>query len=383
MLPYLLIGNPENRRVTLFQEALAELGQPAARVISWLDLATNGSDVLADVDLSEAIVRIDSAGESFEVERAFLRLGFEAAAAAGYDFIQPEEIGRLAYDRGRIIHPRQAHLGFLQVLEGLRPVFASRPGWRLLTPLEEIPVLFDKRLTSRRYESLGIPVPPRLDGIEDVEDLDRAMEARAIESVFVKLSCSSSASCLAVYFRRRGASWLMTTIEQAPTGWYNSLRVRRVERPDRVAEVLGYLLRNGAQIEEAVPKARLDRAFFDCRVVVIGGGAEFVVVRQNRHPITNLHLGGWRGSLEQLEREAGTALEAGLESCRRAAESHGCFCLGVDLMFEPSFRGHRILESNAFGDLLPNLTRNGRTVYGRQIEVASALAPGSLLRSGP
>ena len=41
----------------------------------------------------------------------------------------------------------------------------------------------------------------------------------------------------------------------------------------------------------------------------------------------------------------------------------------IDLMFERGFAGHRILESNAFGDLLPNLTKNGRSVYQRQIEL--------------
>jgi hypothetical protein len=37
-LPFLILGNPENRRVSLFQEALAAQGQPPARVIAWADL---------------------------------------------------------------------------------------------------------------------------------------------------------------------------------------------------------------------------------------------------------------------------------------------------------------------------------------------------------
>ena len=37
----------------------------------------------------------------------------------------------------------------------------------------------------------------------------------------------------------------------------------------------------------------------------------------------------------------------------------GAFHVGVDLMFEPNLRDHRVIEGNAFGDLLPNLQRDG------------------------
>jgi hypothetical protein len=37
-------------------------------------------------------------------------------------------------------------------------------------------------------------------------------------------------------------------------------------------------------------------------------------------------------------------------------------------MFEPGFRAHRVIEGNAFGDLLPNLERDGLDVYGWQIQ---------------
>jgi hypothetical protein len=351
----------------MFQEALAEMGRAPALVIPWLELA-QGPERLMAIDLDEAIVRIDSAGESFAVDRAFLLRGWEAAEAAGYSTISPAEIRGLVPDRGRIVCPRQLHEGFLAVLRDLGPVFSERPGWRVLSPLAEIEVLFDKRLTSKRYQSLGIPVPPRFDDIGSVEQLAAEMDRRGVRSVFVKLACSSSASCLAIYTRQEPRAFLMTTIERASTGWYNSLRIRRYERPEDVAELLGWLIRNGSQIEAAVPKAQLDGAFFDCRVVVIAGVAEFVVVRQNRHPITNLHLGGWRGSVESLGRAAGPELDRGLASCERAAASHGCHALGVDLMFERGFAGHRILESNAFGDLLPNLTKDGLSVYGMQID---------------
>ena len=37
-------------------------------------------------------------------------------------------------------------------------------------------------------------------------------------------------------------------------------------------------------------------------------------------------------------------------------------------MFEPDFTAHRVIEGNAFGDLLPNLERDGLDVCGWQIK---------------
>ena len=47
---------------------------------------------------------------------------------------------------------------------------------------------------------------------------------------------------------------------------------------------------------------------------------------------------------------------------------------GVDLLYETGFRGPRVVEANAFGDLLPNLTREGLSPYGWEIRAALAAA---------
>ena len=59
-----------------------------------------------------------------------------------------------------------------------------------------------------------------------------------------------------------------------------------------------------------------------------------------------------------------------MNSCRQVSRCHRSFQVGVDLMYEARFKGHRILEANAFGDLLPNLRREGLCVYGWQIRQA-------------
>ena len=132
--------------------------------------------------------------------------------------------------------------------------------------------------------------------------------------------------------------------------------------------MVSFLLKEGSRIEQVIPKARLDNAFMDCRVLVINGEPTFTVVRQNTHPITNLHLGGWRGDLKTFFQSiAQTTWDQTMNSCRTISRLHDCFHLGIDILFEPGFKRHRIIEANAFGDLLPNLYKDDLSVYGYQI----------------
>jgi hypothetical protein len=258
----------------------------------------------------------------------------------------------------------------LVALKRIDAVLRRRPRWRCLNPTGEIAELFDKRVTHRRWSRLGIPVPEAVTRVRTVKQLDAALSRRGWAQAYVKVSSSSSASCLAVY-RPGPQPVLHTTIEIAATGWYNTLRVRTVHGRRHVDEVLGFLLDEGSQIERAVPKAKLSGAFFDLRVLCIEGEPRFVVVRQNRHPITNLHLGGWRGELDVLRKLVPHASwNAAMDSCRRVAQQYAGLQVGIDLMFEPGFAKHRVIEANAFGDLLPNLSREGLSVYGYEIRAA-------------
>lgn len=368
--PFILIGNAENRRVTLFQEALVRQGLPPAHVVPWRELLTTPG-LLADLPDSEALVRIDATGESWEVEKALLKRGYPDAGGLGCSVLTPEEVDRLPVDHGRILAPRQHHLGFLRVLSELEAIFAEHPRWRVLQQPSAIADLFDKRITSRRYAALGVPVPEPLDGVTDVDSLRQRMREEDCREVFVKVSCGSSASCLGIFRRGRSADTLTTTIEVAPTGWYNSLKVRRIEAPEQVDDLLTFLLNEGSQVERAIPKARLGGDYFDCRVLMVRGEPAFTVVRQSQRPITNLHLGGWRGDLEDFHAEVpANELADALESCRTVARAHDCLHVGIDLMYEEYFTGHRVLEANAFGDLLPNLRRDGLTVYEWEIREA-------------
>src|SRR5204863_3521648 len=102
----------------------------------------------------------------------------------------------------------------------------------------------------------------------------------------------------------------------------------------------------------------------DLRVLVIAGEARHWVIRQSRHPMTNLHLGNRRGDEAALRELIGLPnLDAAFRLAEKAA---ACFpdslYAGVDILIDSR---HRALvgEINAFGDLLPRLQHRGESAY--------------------
>lgn len=366
--PFVVVGNPEHRRVTMFQAALAAQRLAPAKVIAWRDLAVAGApaQLLAELP-DDAIFRIDSMGEDDAVERAMLVRGEAQARAEGASTITAAQLARQKYELGRIICPRQIHCGFLAVLDEIEA--AIRPSWRVVQPVPAIRALFDKRITSRQWGALGIPIPDPIDDVANPDDLRAKMRERGWPTVYVKMAASSSASCLAVFAHSADGEHAMTTVEDTGRARYNTRKIQRVTSRRALDRLLGFLLAEGSQIERAIPKATIGGRLFDLRVLTIDGEPAFVVVRTSPHPITNLHLGGQRGSVDELRALVpDVAWEAAMASCRAVQRETGAFHVGVDLMFEPGFAVHRVIEGNAFGDLLPNLERDGLDVYGWQIK---------------
>lgn len=373
-VPFIVIGNPENRRVTLFAAALEELGLPPPEVVSWISILRDDPlRALTELSADRALVRIDSFGENAEVEAELLRLGLDDARQAGASTILFEDAQSAVADRGRIVCPRQAHFGFLRALASLERTFAERPRWSILNPPSAIAELFDKRKTSALYASRGITVPRTLLGIETFDALRARMRDEAIHTVYVKISCSSSASGLAIYHLSKHGEHATTTVELEGDRFYNSLRLRRIQQPRELETLFEFLLREGAQIEVSVPKARLDGYFFDLRVLVIDRDPAFTVVRQSRHPITNLHLGGRRGELARLrDCIPASTLEAVNTAATMVFDAHATLHVGADILLEEGTFQPHVVEANAFGDLLPNLKKDGRSVYAHEIQAALA-----------
>src|SRR5689334_22693286 len=75
---FVVVGNPANRRIAFFEQAVSRLGHRPPRVVAYRDILKNPAllqDVLqaeselADAERSTVVLRVDSPGEDFDVER--------------------------------------------------------------------------------------------------------------------------------------------------------------------------------------------------------------------------------------------------------------------------------------------------------------------------
>ncbi|MFJ8108142.1 STM4014 family protein [Streptomyces sp. NPDC096132] len=349
---FAVVGNPENRRVALFGDAVRTAGLPAPRVVPWADvLRDGGADFAAD-----ETVRVDSPGENDEVDRLLRGPG------------DPTRVEGSARWYARLI----AALGTL------------RGGTRLDDP-DDLAVLFDKRRCHAVLDAAGIPVPasptsgPGAAPVRGWDDVRALMREHRMHRLFVKPAHGSSASgVLAVDSGGGGRIRATTSVELAPDGrLYNSLRVRRYHREHDIAAIVDALAPDGLHLERWLPKASQEGRAADLRVVVVAGRATHAVVRTSRSPMTNLHLGGSRGDLDAVRQSfeaAGARWTDALGVCEAAA---ACFprtlCVGVDLLPAVGWRRSAVGEVNAFGDLLPRLTglpgsgAEGLDTYGAQV----------------
>ncbi|MCX4776400.1 STM4014 family protein [Streptomyces sp. NBC_01264] len=357
---FAVVGNPGNRRVALFQDAVRAAGLPAARVIPWLDVLTGRAVFRAGES-----VRIDSPGEDPEVERLLRGTA---------DTTRVEGTGRW-YRR----FTEAAHA----VGRGVRSA-----GGTLTCDPDDLAVLFDKRLCHGVLAAAGTPVPASPTSGPDAvrapvrgwEEVRSLLALPGYRRAFVKLAHGSSASgVLAVETGAGGRIRATTSVERAPSGaLHNSLRLRRYEDERVIGAVVDALAPDGLHVERWLPKASQQGRSADLRVVVIGGRATHAVVRTAAGPLTNLHLGGARGDLDAAVAavtEAGGCWEAdALAVCERAAAAFPrTLCVGVDLLPALGWRGFAVGEVNAFGDLLPRLTglpgspAEGQDTYAAQV----------------
>jgi len=352
---WIVIGNPDHRRVTGFVDAVRREGAGAVVVVPWMDVVGD-PEWWTGLDDAPSFVRIESLGEHPGVQRAMLELGGLPA------------VRDLPF--GAFVPPRPSHRGFLALLGRVERGLAARPGWVPLADPASIRLVFDKHHLHAACRALGVSVPESLEATRR-DELERGMAERGWSRAFVKIRTGSSAVGVGIY-DLAPAPRFTTTVHMSDAGWFNSMRLRRYTHSADLDRVFAGLAAHGVHVERAVDKAHLDGANFDCRVLVIDEQPRFVVVRQSRHPITNLHLGGWRGDLERLrELCPPRTWAAAMADAVRVAAHYGGLHLGVDVCFSRDLERHYVLEANAFGDLLPRLRDgSGRDVYAAEVAAA-------------
>jgi hypothetical protein len=373
---FVIMGDRRDRRVDLFQAALRRWRQHNAAVVDYREvISAHGR--LAEAACQSCLVRIESPGRDFEIFRAMLACGADATEAEGGPALSRDAVARLAPDPGRVFFPRQWYLGFLAVLaEAERQlrgcgsvVFTSQPA--------DIALMFDKGRCHERLRQGGVPVARPLGSVSCFDELRTRMSEARMPRVFVKLSHGSAASGVVAYETARGReqAWTTAEIVRAPDGvrLYNSRRLRRYRRHEDVSVLFNVLCSHRVHVEAWVPKASLDSRVCDLRVLSIAGEPRHSVLRLSRGPMTNLHLLNERAEASAIRaRMRPNAWAELLSTCRRVASLFPrTLHVGIDIAVGPGYRSHVVLEANAFGDLLNDVTDNGLNTY--EAEVAALL----------
>ena len=377
MLNFILIANPENRRVGFFQEALVHFNQPPATIVDYADLIS-GKQTLEQFNKPSTIIRFDSPEKNFDIDKVIIAEGWdgreggdrEDKGVQNHQRISPGEAMQLDFDKGRILYPRQWYLGWRHLLQQ----WSKQLQCPTMNHPPDIAVMFDKPACHEIFSQNNIPVPRSLGKIHNYDHLREEMRSQNIDRVFVKLSHGSSASGVIAYRANSRFESAVTTVERVredgQTLLYNSRKIRHYTRQEEIADIINILTAEGVQVEEWLPKAHLQGCGFDMRVVVINGEAQHIVVRLGKSPMTNLHLGNERGDTEEFLAKVGVEnWEKMKQTCENAAGlfPKSLYC-GVDLLILPDWQQHVILEINAFGDFLPGIFWHEMDTYTSEIK---------------
>ncbi|MEK4528540.1 STM4014 family protein [Paenibacillus sp. FSL H8-0104] len=388
--PFLLIGNPDNRRTQGLQEARHRLGLKPAVVLPYAQLLQNwrhGRTIADTVDfnLPVPLIRIDAPGEDWDVERELLFLGAmndssTLTAGMGTEAFSAEQALALEQEWGRIYAPAQWFRGWKACLDRIGR--ESREIWsevRFMNDPADIQLMFDKRTCQQHLSSHGVDVPPALQfsrPIRNYMDLRSSMKSAEMHRVFVKLACGSGASGVVAYQvnPRTGDEIAVTTMgmeqRQGKTIFFNEGRLRKYTRSEEIATLMNWLCAEGAQIERWMPKATLDQRAYDIRQLVAGGQAGHAIIRLSRTPITNLHLRNER----MLPAEAGLD-EQRMALVRLAAQAAmsafpNSWSAGIDVMLTSGSNPRAyVLDVNPFGDLLYRVEHHGLGTYEWEMEL--------------
>lgn len=270
---FLVIGNLENRRVNFFQQACLNLDLPPPHCLSYEHLLQNPQrlqeEIIKCVNASKkfsissavdqfdtpqlVIVRLESPGENFTVEKLLIAAGenkhldyhdaFDSVLNLPSASITAANALLLNFDKGIISYQRQWYLGYDSILKSITHALNSQQPFidvslqnskLQLPPLQfieqshkssaaslsssssssssllgnqqaaihifwmnhphEVAKMFDKRQTHQLLSNHGIPVPTAFYNVTGYDDLRQVMKTNNMRKVFVKIAHGSSAS---------------------------------------------------------------------------------------------------------------------------------------------------------------------------------------------
>jgi len=343
-LKILIIGNPDNRRVTFFVEACKE-NEILCDTFSWIEFLQDPEsfrEIIFDYD----VLKIESFGEDFLVFKMLLLRGAQNAALEKYSFIEEEKIHQLENEKGLIKYSRQAYLGMKWALAEVNNICQGKI--KFLNSPDAISKMFDKKETHRCLEQNNISKTAFLGQIDSFSALQNLLRQQKTSQVFIKLAHGSSSSGVMAYRFSKQKHLLKSSVELSQKGGeikcFNSLKIRTYQKENEVEKIIDELGKENLIVEKWEPKAKLGRETFDLRLVVINQQVGHTVMRCSHSPMTNLHLGNRRGDLLQLIEKIGTKFWEDIKILAIEATNaiEGANVSGVDILIDSNFKKAKV-----------------------------------------
>lgn len=369
-----IIGNADCRRVARFQTALTQRNKRSARFVSYGDLLARASS-WDDILLPGTFVRFESAAESWQTRRQLLNYGYNDALSSGYKAADPQFVARMVTSNAAAeFKPRQLYLGYRRLLREMEVANAKLDAVPIQAP-QDVLCMFDKWTCQRRLSSSQVAVPELLARPTCYEEV-RMASGRDGRTILKMAHGSGGVGCVAMHWSRGRVRAFVSsqTMEMVdPRLADRNVPVQKIDDEVLLAQVVDAVCHEKAHLEVWLPKARFQGKPYDLRVVVIAGQACHAIARLGHSPFTNLNLGGERHDVNQQETPVSKYLGEKVQVI--AGQVARCFPqtlhFGLDLLVTP--RGElKVIEVNAFGDLLLNVLHKGKDPYAAEIDAAES-----------
>lgn len=247
---------------------------------------------------------------------------------------------------------------------------ADIEGVRMLNAPAAILDTLDKAVCKQRLKAAGVAITPVLtDRLTDMQNLRRLMVKEQKYRVFIKPTYGSGAGGVLAYriCPGREKAVLYTSAYLDGNTLINTKKLRRYDDLDMIDKIGNEVLSGGALVEEWMPKARHGDKTYDLRVVYQFGRISYIVARQSRGPVTNLHLNNDALAFSGLALPE-NRVEAIADLCRDAVSVFpGLNVAGIDILLTQDKLIPHIIEMNAQGDLIYQDIYDQNRIYKDQI----------------
>lgn len=265
---------------------------------------------------------------------------------------------------------------YLQTYQELLSHLPQSQTYHYLNNPQTILELLDKRKCKKKLIKHQIPVTPLLsDKIETIEQLHDIMKQEKCSSVFIKPVFGSGAAGIAAYRWNwsKNQGILYTSCKKINGVFLNTKKLYKITDKREIEENLHMLFALDVIVEKWIPKAQYQGKSYDLRVVWQFGKINYIVARQSKGPVTNLHLNSQALEYQRLNLSEQTMKKIE-KICRQSMQLFPKLSYaGIDILLDKREQTPYIIEMNGQGDCVYQDMYDKNCIYQTQVNEIKGL----------